>query len=246
MHSQSRHLLIISCTRRKSLDAGLIPAIARYDGPTFRVLRRFLHQKSSNCLDVYILSAKFGLISHQELIPYYDQKMTRKRAEKLQPEVILQIEEIISHNSYQRLLICASKNYFYVLEGYEKFIKPDLSLEIATGAIGKKLVSLYTWLYGHPPELKNTSKNLSYSGKIHFKGMEISMTTEEVIDVAHQALLEKKGNSTSYQSWYVLIDEKKVSPKWLVSQLTGLPVSKFHSVEARGLLQQLGFEIFAN
>ncbi|NEQ77913.1 MAG: hypothetical protein F6K23_35835 [Okeania sp. SIO2C9] len=75
--------------------------------------------------------------------------MTKKRAEKLQPEVILQIEEIISHNSYQRLLICASKNYFYVLQGYDKFIKSDLSLEITTGAIGKKLVSLYTWLYGH-------------------------------------------------------------------------------------------------
>ncbi len=246
MHSQSRHLLIISCTRRKSLDVELIPAIARYDGPTFRVLRRFLQQQSSNCLDIYILSAKFGLISHQELIPYYDQKMTKKRAEELHPKVILQIEKIINHNSYQRLLICASKNYLSVLEGYDKFLKPDLSLEIATGAIGKKLVCLYTWLYGHLPELKNTSKNLSFSGKVYFKGMELQMTTEEVIDVARQALLEKKGNPTSYQSWYVLIDEKKVSPKWLVSQLTGLPVSKFHSVEARRLLQQLGFEIFAD
>ena len=111
VHSQSQHLLIISCTRRKSLDVGLIPAIARYDGPTFRVLRRFLLQQPFNCLDIYILSAKFGLIFHQELIPYYDQKMTKKRAEELHPKVILQIERIISHNSYQRLLICASKNY---------------------------------------------------------------------------------------------------------------------------------------
>ncbi|NEQ77914.1 MAG: hypothetical protein F6K23_35840 [Okeania sp. SIO2C9] len=54
MYFESRHLLIISCTRRKSLDVGLIPAIARYDGPKFRVLRRFLQQQPSNCQDIYI------------------------------------------------------------------------------------------------------------------------------------------------------------------------------------------------
>ena len=54
MDSQSRHLLIISCTRRKSSDVGLIPAIARYDGPKFRVLRRFFQQQPLNYLDIIV------------------------------------------------------------------------------------------------------------------------------------------------------------------------------------------------
>ena len=37
-------MLILACSRRKRPDEGLLPAIERYDGPTFCVLRRFLRE----------------------------------------------------------------------------------------------------------------------------------------------------------------------------------------------------------
>jgi hypothetical protein len=37
-------MLILACSRRKRPDEGLLPAIERYDGPAFRVLRRFLRE----------------------------------------------------------------------------------------------------------------------------------------------------------------------------------------------------------
>jgi len=64
-----------------------------------------------------------------------------------------------------------------------------------------------------------------------------------VINVARQALAEGRGDPSRYQSWYVPIDGQRVSPKWLVSQLTGLPVSAFVTGEARRLLEQLGIEV---
>jgi len=69
------------------------------------------------------------------------------------------------------------------------------------------------------------------------------LTPTQVFDVARQALAEGKGNPGCYQSWYVLIEEQRVSPKWLVSLLTGLPVSDFHSSAARRMLIQLGIEV---
>ncbi len=75
------------------------------------------------------------------------------------------------------------------------------------------------------------------------QGVEVVMTPEQVLNVGSQALLEGKGNPSSYQSWYVVVDEQRVSPKWLVSQLTGLPVGSFHSREARRMLVQLGVTI---
>jgi hypothetical protein len=37
-------MLILACSRRKRPDEGLLPAIERYDGPAFRVLRHFLRE----------------------------------------------------------------------------------------------------------------------------------------------------------------------------------------------------------
>lgn len=73
--------------------------------------------------------------------------------------------------------------------------------------------------------------------------MTLSMTSEKVIEFAVQALKKAQDDPARYQSWYVQVNGHRVAPKWLVSQLTGLPVSNFHSDEARRVLQQLGVEV---
>ena len=55
-------MLILACSRRKRPDDGLLPAIERYDGPAFRVLRRYLRERPAGAPDVFILSAEHGLI----------------------------------------------------------------------------------------------------------------------------------------------------------------------------------------
>jgi hypothetical protein len=37
-------MLILACSRRKRPDEGLLPAIEPYDGPAFRMVRRFLRE----------------------------------------------------------------------------------------------------------------------------------------------------------------------------------------------------------
>ncbi|WP_246275464.1 hypothetical protein [Brasilonema bromeliae] len=57
------NLLILGCFQRKRSDSGLLRAIARYDGPTFQVLRRFLKQQPqvSNNISTYMLKTGFPL-----------------------------------------------------------------------------------------------------------------------------------------------------------------------------------------
>lgn len=239
-----RHLLILACSQRKRLDTESLPAIERYDGPTFRLLRRFLRKQPSAPLEIYILSAKFGLIPSDYLIPNYDQRMTKTRSRQLQPEVIAKFENILNAKSYQQLCICLGRDYFLALDKYDMLIKSGLAVRIATGSLGKKLATLHDWLYGKPPELAN-GQAIDLQGKACLKGIEVVMTAAEVLDVARQALVEGKGNPASYQSWYVLVGDRRVSPKWVVSLLTGLPVSDFHSIAARRMLQQLGITIYA-
>ncbi|MEG4044110.1 DUF6884 domain-containing protein [Microcoleus sp. Pol17_C1] len=238
-----RHLLILACSQRKRSDADSLPAIERYDGPTFRLLRRFLRKQPSAPLEIYILSAKFGLIPSDYLIPNYDQRMTKMRSRQLQPEVIAKFEDILSAKSYHKLCICLGRDYFLALDKYDMLIKSGLAVRIATGSLGKKLATLHDWLYGKPPELAS-GEAVVPQGKASLKGIEVVLTPGEVLDLARQGLVEGKGNPGCYQSWYVLVGDRRVSPKWLVSLLTGLPVSDFHSIAARRMLQQLGVEIY--
>nr|WP_275974366.1 DUF6884 domain-containing protein [Argonema galeatum] len=236
-------MLIVACSQRKRSDADLLPAIERYDGPVFRLLRRFLRKQPAAPLDIYILSAKFGLISSEYLIPDYDRRMTKTHSRQLQPEVIAKFEEILNVKSYQKLCLCLGRDYFLALDKYDILIKSGLSVRIATGSLGKKLATLHDWLYGKPPELA-IGQAIALQGKACLKRIEVAMTPAQVLDVARQALAEGKGNPASYQSWYVLVGDRRVSPKWVVSLLTGLPVSDFHSSAARRMLQQLGVEIY--
>lgn len=243
MSSDSPYLLIIACSRRKRSEGDLLPAIERYDGPAFRVLRRFLHSQPSAPLDIYVLSAKYGLIPSDELIPDYDQKMTAERSRQLQLEVIAKFEDILNVKSYQKLCLCLGRDYFLALDKYDMLLKSGLAVQIATGSLGKKLTTLHDWLYGKPSELA-IGEASTLTGKACLKGIEVTMTPTEVLDVARQALAYGKGNPTSYQSWYVLVDEQRVSPKWVVSLLTELPVRDFHSSAARRMLQQLGIRVY--
>jgi hypothetical protein len=236
-------LLILSCSSRKRRDINLLPAIERYDGPAFRLIRRFLNEESSVLLDISILSAKFGLISANLLIPNYDQRMTRQRAQELNRQAISGLEEILTKKPYQRLCICLGSNYFHALAGYDRIIPSELSIHVADGPQGTKLAKLYDWLYGSSSTKRQKSQRVIHSGMAHLRGVEVSMAPAQVLDKAREALKQGQDHSTTYHSWYVLVDEHKVSPKWLVSYLTGLPVSSFQAREARNVLQRLGIGV---
>lgn len=236
----AKRLLILSCSRRKRPDPAPLQAIERYDGPMFRVLRRFLAHspQESQMLDVFILSAMFGLIPASKAIPPYDLQMTKRRAAQLRPEVHTRLERIFEHTTYKEMFICMGGLYREVLSG-EEWHPPGLVIKVAEGSFGKKLASLRDWLHrGPPPPLTCAPK-----GKVCLRGVEVQLTTGEVLDIAHQAIEEQRGAPTNYRSWYIQVDDLRVSPKWLVSQLTGLPVNAFGTTEARRVLVQLGIEV---
>ncbi len=103
MMTSERRLLILSCSRRKRLDPGLLSAVERYDGPMFRVLRKFVRECASEAqyLAVFILSAEFGLIPGSKPIPDYDRRMTPHRAAELQPQVLAELGRILKIGQYK-------------------------------------------------------------------------------------------------------------------------------------------------
>ena len=237
-------LLILSCSQRKHSTRGLLPALQRYDGPAYRVMNKFMrvHPSEARSLDVYILSAKFGLIPADKTIPNYDRRMTPQRAKELQPHTLPKLKQILSGKRYDELFVSMGKAYRQVLVGDELLIPPNLKVMVSRGVMGRKLAELRNWLHEGVSESPDSQTKIVQQDKAYLRGIEIALTSKEIMEVA-RSTLAKAENIPKYQVWYVQVDGQQVPPKWLVSQLTGLPVNAFHTNEAKRVLQQLGIEI---
>ncbi len=234
--------LILACSQRKRLDERLLPAVDRYNGPAFQVLRRFLRESPSEAPDILILSAEHGLIPYDLPIAAYDRKMTPTRARELRPLVLAELDRVTTHRSSPDTLIFAGKHYLPALN-LGASPPRNAATKVCAGALGRKLAELHDWLHGSPPKLRYNSTMLAEGNRARIRGVELSLTPKQVFEIAADALAEGWGDPERYESWYVEVDERRVAPKWLVSQLTGMPVASFHSDEARRLLMRLGVEV---
>jgi hypothetical protein len=171
--------------------------------------------------------------------------MTIQREQELRSQVTKELGSLFNTNNFKsacRIFVHLGKDYLRILEGGTIF-PPKSTVKIARGTPGKKLSDLYTWLYGEAVLPTKSLGSKRSSNGIHIRGAKISLKKEEVLNVARQAIKNGAENQACPHSWFVLIDDVRVSPKWLVSLLTNLPVSSFHSDDARRVMLHIGLEV---
>jgi hypothetical protein len=140
-----KYLLLISCSRRKLRAGSLLPALDRYDGGVYRVVRKTKRDGTLRPhLDIKIVSAKFGLIDGRDRIPYYDQRMDKTRAAKVNPQVRRALGLAFAHARYSEIYIDLGKDYLPAVRGL--VIPPEVQQEYAKGRIGQRLSALKKWL----------------------------------------------------------------------------------------------------
>lgn len=237
-------IVITACSRRKTTCDDNIPAIERYDGPSFRLLRKYLRHSEHN-VDIYILSAKFGLISYLTEIPFYEQALYTAHIGDLMKLVTTQANQIFSHTSKSNeVFVNLGKAYLHAFEPALKEIRTKDSLVLATGPSGRRLSELHDWLYGERSVFRNHDKNHATKSEVVIKGISVRARESKISEIVERGIGRNQQQAISnFQSWFVPVGKLKVSPKWLVSQLTGLSVSEFHSDQARKVLHKLGIAI---
>jgi hypothetical protein len=240
--------LILSCTQAKRGDERPLPALERYDGPAFRVVRRFLREADPALrdVDVYALSARYGLISANQCIADYDQRMTPARAAELCPEVLAWLQEILSQR-YAEVFLSLGRSYLQAVNGFEALVPDGTRVTVSRDAAGRRLTELKRWLYRLPEGTfasEHPERHVRVTGQATLRGRQIEAVPEEVLALARQALAEGHGDAQNFRDWYALVDGAKVSTKWLVSLLSGLDVSEFQASEARRVLGQLGVAVY--
>jgi hypothetical protein len=147
MQKSRRHLLLIACSQRKRLDPEPLPALERYDGNTYRVIRKLQREDRWPFLvDVVILSAEFGLIDADKSIPYYERRMDRARAAELRSTVLATLQERLKGNQqYDSVYVDLGGDYLPAIDGIESLCN-GTSIVCAQGRIGQRLSNLKQWL----------------------------------------------------------------------------------------------------
>jgi hypothetical protein len=147
MRTQKR-LLVMACSARKFQSPEMLPAIERYDGILFRVLKRWMHRNDSypTWLDIVILSAEYGLISPEIPIPYYDRKMDRARAIELAPNVVAQLAQRTLAEPYKEVFLALGRLYRRAVEPIHTWLPSETRLIVPSGGIGAIASQLKKWL----------------------------------------------------------------------------------------------------
>lgn len=138
--TNKRYLLILPCSKQKKKLSSVCAADI-YDGPFYKIIRK--HRMDD--IDILIISAKYGLINSVDLISYYDQKMTRKRAKEIARETKLRLERVLANNNYNEIFINLGKTYMLALDDCHEVIQ-GYNICWARGGIGERLHQLKSWL----------------------------------------------------------------------------------------------------
>ena len=124
----------------------MLPAIDRYDGPTYRCLRKLRREGYTHPnLDTLIISAKYGVFACQQPIENYDQRMTIQTADRLRLMVQARLKGFILAKSdgYDQVFINLGKTYMRTLDGFHW---GTISTMEASGGIGLKTQQMKAWL----------------------------------------------------------------------------------------------------
>jgi hypothetical protein len=244
-----RRLLILKCSARKKSGHELLPAIERYDGPLWQVLRS-AHREQPLLLsdiDTYVLSAAFGLIPASQPIPWYDQTMSPERADELRPAA-LETLSALAGSDYSEICLGLSHRYLRALAGWEQIIPTSAHVTVTDGPMGTKLGQLRSWLYGEIWSSRTDQPERLVAPEepcrnVRLNGQMINISRDEALDIGRQALERGDSGVQRYQDWYVLIDGRPIAPKWLVSLITGQSTKMFDASAARRVLLALGIDI---
>jgi hypothetical protein len=238
----TRSLVILGCSSRKRSESHLLPAIERYDGPLFRVLRRHLRDAPEQSVATCILSGRFGLIRGDTLLPEYDQRLKIHGLNDLGPEVEGQIRTNLQAIRPARVFASLGCRYWGLIEGPLHRQLPDKNLFVATGGIGGRASQLVRWL-----QMEQRSKAPDVStkqgpGEAKLLGTVVRLSRDEVIREAERAMAKSPAGAHRFETWYVPIGSERVAPKWLVSLIFHKPVSRFRTSDAKRVLSMFGVE----
>lgn len=143
---KNEKLLIVGCSKNKDHSPGKMPAIQRYNGPAFRILRKFRLKQESIFPSILVLSAKYGIIGIDEMIHDYDQVLKDNTDNQWMKIVDNQLKLKLASQEVAEIFIVAGRTYSDVINKSLDNLSISTKRLVASGGLGVKLNKLKSWL----------------------------------------------------------------------------------------------------
>lgn len=202
----------------------------------FRVLRRSLGN-GGRSVHVFIVSAKYGLISGSAAVPIYDERLTLKKALKLRLMLPKQWAELPEASVVTTMLVAVGSEYRIAVGPLLAGLSESVHLDYIGGAIGSQCGQLSNWLSGHQLEPPDVGES------VQFRGLTLRASAADLQRVAEELFARSRSTAQRFEHWYVDVGGLKIAPKVLLSEMTGIPVSAFRTADALRVLRGVGADV---
>ena len=144
-------LLILGPSFRRNADPQLLPAIERYDGIFYKIVRKYMDKIRKKGIDILILTEDLDLIPPETLLPYnppIGEKWTsisphkhlkEIKCKKIQEKLI----KLLKTKHYDEIFIALNRHYRKLLPDLTPYTKHILS---NFKGIGPKAQALKKWI----------------------------------------------------------------------------------------------------
>ncbi|MCG9969920.1 hypothetical protein L9W92_18150 [Pelotomaculum terephthalicicum JT] len=212
----NKQLLVLGCSQTKRQTPGLLPAIERYDGSYYRVLRRYLRERQwPDNLSIAVLSARYGLIGGFTDIEDYNERMNQQKALEWAPKC----QSILNawSRDHSQIHFSLGKDY---LPAVEQAIHSGLKskMEVFEGPIGIKLHQIKNLLENtgaperHKPKLPEPG-----SGKVSYFLPDWDDLLDEHFDFESDSFSDLTRQQRNDKHCCVLMQPQKICDGILVS-----------------------------
>ena len=146
-------LLIMPPSYRRNTSEKELPALQRYDGVLYRVLRKALREKTLEDLDILILTEDLRLVKAEEKIPFkppIGQKWSGWGPAEIPEEVRKKnlefLKRLASITKYDEIFIALGLKFREAIEGIERIFPDSKIIYIQGRGLGEYAKMLKEWL----------------------------------------------------------------------------------------------------
>jgi hypothetical protein len=140
-------LLLIGCSRRKTMGLRRGRAWDVYDGPLFQVLKKALRGRAGwdAVVSVLIVSAKHGVIRADRVIATYDERLTALAAREQAERFGRQLRMLIAGRRFRAVQVNLGRHYLEALPDLDRLFT-QTPVDRASGGIGVRNAQTRRWL----------------------------------------------------------------------------------------------------
>ncbi|MHA2272269.1 MAG: hypothetical protein ACXACI_10425 [Candidatus Hodarchaeales archaeon] len=146
-------LLVVACSATKSSHEDMLAAILRYQGMAYIPLKMLLLEKSwpSN-VDLWIVSAKYGLLQALQPIPHYDERLTEATLDERKRLIQKQLSNV-EVSRYNHCMLNVPKLYNKICEPLEILLKSnDCQITNIPARMSERNDAMMQWLIENAAE----------------------------------------------------------------------------------------------